>query len=80
MRNKFFFILILVLSFGLLNVSAQTPTPPKTISGGVLNGKATSLPKPQYPAAAKAANASGAVNVQVLVDENGDVVSARSPE
>ncbi len=78
MRHKFFFILTLVLSFGLSNVSAQTPTPntPKLISGGVLNGKAKSLPKPAYPAAARAVNASGAVNVQVTIDENGDVISA----
>jgi len=49
---------------------------PKTISGGVLNGKAINLPKPAYPAAAKAVKASGAVNVQVTVSEKGDVVSA----
>lgn len=50
--------------------------PPKTISGGVLNGKAISLPKPPYPAAAKAIRAAGAVSVQVLIDESGRVVSA----
>ncbi len=50
--------------------------PPKTISGGVLNGKATSLPKPPYPPAARAVRASGAVTVQVLIDEDGRVVSA----
>lgn len=49
---------------------------PKTISGGVLNGKAISLPKPAYPPVAKAAKASGSVNVQVTVDEKGNVVSA----
>ncbi len=58
-----------------------TPTPtPKApsgpVSGGVVNGKATSLPKPPYPAAAKAVRASGAVSVQVLIDEDGNVVSA----
>ena len=59
-----------------------TPTPkaekqvPKTVSGGMLNGKATSLPTPSYPAAAKAVRASGSVNVQVLVDESGRVISA----
>src|SRR5258705_6944039 len=37
----------------------------KTISGGVLNGKAISLPKPAYPPIAKAAKASGVVIVQV---------------
>ena len=50
--------------------------PPKTISGGVLNGKATSLPKPPYPAAARAVQASGAVTVQVLISESGSVISA----
>ncbi len=48
----------------------------KTISGGVLNGKATNLVQPKYPAAAKAVRASGTVNVQVMVDENGNVISA----
>jgi protein TonB len=54
-----------------------TPKPvPKTVSGGVLNGKATSLPQPPYPAAAKAVRAMGSVTVQILIDENGRVVSA----
>ena len=48
----------------------------RQISGGVLNGKAASLPKPEYPAAAKAVQASGAVNVQITIDEQGNVVSA----
>jgi periplasmic protein TonB len=53
------------------------PTPPRApISGGVLNGKAISLPKPAYPPIARAARASGTVVVQVLIDENGHVVSA----
>lgn len=52
--------------------------PPKTVSGGVLNGKAISLPKPPYPAAARAVRASGAVSVQVLIDESGRVVSANA--
>ena len=54
-----------------------TPKPaPKTVSGGVLNGKAISLPKPAYPPAAKAVRAGGSVSVQVLIDEEGRVVSA----
>lgn len=58
------------------NSAASAPPPPKTISGGVLNGKAISLPKPAYPPIARAAHASGAVNVQVTVDESGNVISA----
>ncbi len=55
------------------------PTPPRApISGGVLNGKAISLPKPAYPPIARAAHASGTVTVQVLIDENGNVVSAHA--
>lgn len=49
---------------------------PRIISGGVLNGKAISLPKPAYPQIAKAARAGGTVVVQVTIDENGNVVSA----
>lgn len=51
---------------------------PKQISGGVLNAKATSLPKPVYPPAAAALKASGQVSVQVLIDENGNVISAEA--
>ncbi len=55
------------------------PTPPRApISGGVLNGKAISLPKPPYPAIAKQAHASGTVVVQVTIDENGNVISAHA--
>jgi protein TonB len=54
-----------------------TPKPiPSIISGGVVNGKATSLVKPIYPPAAKEVRASGAVNVQVTIDEAGNVISA----
>src|SRR5437588_102891 len=53
------------------------PTPPKApISGGVLNGKAVRLVTPPYPAIARSAHASGPVRVQVVIDENGNVISA----
>jgi periplasmic protein TonB len=63
---------------------ADEPPPPEVkkpsapISGGVLNGKAISLPKPAYPPIARAAHAAGTVVVQVLIDENGNVVSAHA--
>ncbi len=67
--------------FGLSEISAQdggepASVTPRTISGGVVNGKATNLVKPAYPAAAKAVRAQGAVNVQVTIDEQGSVISA----
>jgi protein TonB len=67
--------------FGALaqQLGSGTLAPPRApISGGVLNGRAISLPKPQYPPTAMAARASGTVVVQVLIDENGNVVSAQA--
>ncbi len=70
---------------GTSNATAdELPPPPlpsssrikAPISGGVLNGKAISLPQPIYPPIAKAARAGGAVAVQILLDENGNVISA----
>ena len=58
------------------NGSGIATTVPKTISGGVINGKAVNLPQPEYPSAAKTVGASGTVSVQILVDENGNVISA----
>src|SRR5437016_6717232 len=53
------------------------PTPHAPISGGVLNGRAIHLVQPPYPPIARSAHASGQVQVQVLIDENGNVLSAR---
>jgi outer membrane biosynthesis protein TonB len=57
-------------------VKLAEPKIPSTISGGILNGKALSIPAPKYPAAARAVHVSGAVQVQVLIDEDGSVFSA----
>jgi len=46
--------------------------------GGVLNGKAIQLVQPAYPAIAKASRASGQVDVQVTIDEEGNVISAQA--
>ncbi|HEY8560262.1 MAG TPA: VIT domain-containing protein [Pyrinomonadaceae bacterium] len=56
--------------------SAVVATPARVVSGGVINGRAVTLVKPPYPAAAKAVRASGAVSVRVVIDETGNVVSA----
>jgi TonB family protein len=49
-----------------------------SVMGGVLNGKAVSKPAPEYPEIARAARAQGVVTVQIIVDEEGNVVSARA--
>jgi TonB family protein len=48
------------------------------ISGGVLNGRALSLPYPEYPVIARAARAAGSVTVGVTIDEQGNVIAARA--
>ena len=60
------------------NENAARPKRRGPISGGVLNGKAISLPIPEYPAVAKAAGASGTVVVRVTVDEQGNVIAAEA--
>jgi periplasmic protein TonB len=53
------------------------PIPKKlTVSGGVLQGKAINKVQPPYPPIAKAARASGAVQVQVTISEDGRVIEA----
>ena len=49
---------------------------PRVIRKPVLNGEALVLPKPPYPPLAKQTRVQGTVNVQVLIDEKGNVVSA----
>lgn len=55
--------------------AATVPGKGRPIQGGVLNGKAISFPKPEHPAQADAA---GTVVVQVVVDEQGNVISAQA--
>jgi Ca-activated chloride channel family protein len=50
----------------------------RAVSGGVLNGKALTLPRPVYPTAARNTGASGTVVVEVMIDEQGKVVEARA--
>jgi TonB family protein len=53
------------------------PKPKIIVHFSVLNSKAIELPKPEYPAEAKAANVSGEVKVMIVVDEDGKVAWAR---
>jgi protein TonB len=54
----------------------EKPKVPKVISKGPITGQATSLPQPPYPAIARTAGIQGRVSVQVLIDEQGSVISA----
>src|SRR5436309_2390617 len=53
-----------------------TPQRPKNI--GVVNGIAIYLPKPQYPSSALQLNIQGKVDVQITIDESGNVISAKA--
>jgi TonB family protein len=50
----------------------------KPVSGGVLNGMALSLPTPSYPEFARRMRTVGLVQVEVVVDESGKVISAKA--
>jgi TonB family protein len=58
-------------------LKSDDPTKP-VISGGALAGKAIKKVPPTYTAEARAAGAQGPVDVQVTVDEQGNVSSARA--
>ena len=59
------------------NGSTSDPKERKiSVSGGVLQGNAIKKVQPPYPVEAKAAHASGAVQVQVTISEDGRVIEA----
>jgi periplasmic protein TonB len=57
------------------------PEPPKPttrrVTSEVLNSKLITAPQPPYPALAKQIRVEGSVNIQILVDEQGKVISAQ---
>lgn len=55
---------------------AQEPS----YNGGVLNGKALSMPLPDYPKIAKQTGAAGTVYVEIVISEEGKVVEAKAVE
>jgi TonB family protein len=71
------------------NSPAQPQKPPQSetsgeaevvepTEGGILNSKALNLPAPSYPAEARRVHAFGQVQVKVVVDETGKVISAEA--
>ncbi|MEK6333437.1 MAG: energy transducer TonB [Acidobacteriota bacterium] len=66
-------------SVAVVDDAPPAPRPPlRPMSGGVLNGKALQLPSPQYPEVARRLRVTGLVQVEVVVDENGKVISAHA--
>ena len=59
---------------------ASTKGVAKPVEMGQLNAKALTLPKAKYPEEARRLRASGKVNVRVVVDENGKVISAKATD
>lgn len=64
-------------STGAAAATATTAPRQIRVSGGVLQGSATSRVQPVYPPAAKAAKVSGQVQVQVTINEKGEVADAQ---
>jgi len=52
--------------------------PVEPTEGGILNSRAIQLPAPNYPAEARRVHQFGEVQVKVLVDESGKVISAEA--
>jgi Ca-activated chloride channel family protein len=74
------------------NSATPAPTPPPAskgvppqmssgsninVSGGVLQGSATKKVQPTYPEVARSARATGAVLVQITINESGEVINAQ---
>lgn len=68
---------LVVTDVGIPPAPVQKPKPPM-ISKGVITSDALSLPKPPYPEMAKIMRIQGRVSIQVLIDETGNVTSARA--
>ncbi len=71
------FVKLIFLSV-LLSASIAVVHAQKTVYGGIINGRATKLPKPEYPPEAKEFCVSGKVELEVLVSENGEVIEAKA--
>lgn len=79
MKALFSVAAIALFAIALPGVSAQDPLP-RSINGGIVNSKALSLPKPEYPEIARQARLGGVVGVNVMIDESGIVISAAADE
>jgi Gram-negative bacterial TonB protein C-terminal len=72
-------ILLILLIFVLCNLAfGQNNKSERTLKLGIINGQASFLPKPVYTQEAKDFCACGKVEVEVLVDEKGNVIQAKA--
>jgi TonB family protein len=60
------------------NTQPKKTSTDNSINGGVINGKALSLPAPIYPLSARQKGIRGQVMIKVLINEDGEVVSAKA--
>ena len=85
MKMKICLALILLFSCSLQIVFAQEKIQPEqkkvlvcSDCGFPINSKAVNLLKPEYPKVALMVNASGVVQIQVTIDETGNVIEAKA--
>lgn len=77
-------ILSLFLCLGFCFSAAQgqekpnKQKPPRTVSGGMVNGKALELTVPSWPESARLVDLYGLVTVEVLIDVDGNVISSKA--
>lgn len=67
-------------ALAIIAIAAQAQEPGKKTHSGVLNGRAVSLPAPEYPQTARDAGIEGVIAVDVVIDEAGNVISAVANE
>ena len=64
--------------------TSPSPAPPpedqiaRPVEGGIVNDRAIELPAPKYPATGTSVRVAGQVQVKVLIDETGKVISAEA--
>ncbi len=78
MKKLLFLLCAITLITSAQTLFAQDTEAGKTINAGVLNGKAISLPVPEYPEKAKENNIRGSVVVEIVIDKVGTVESAKA--
>ena len=77
-RKTFLLSGVALMVFSLMLATWVSVRAAETVEAGNLNGKALSLPVPEYPPLAKQTRVTGIVKVDVVVSENGKVESAKA--